>query len=386
MIDNIKKSNVIIVAAGTGSRVGGPLPKQYQEINGTPILAITTNRFLTMPEIQRTIVVINKNHQEYFDTKVLPFLKGTVELTYGGKLRQDSVLQGLKQLPSDELVLIHDGARPFVSKNLIKTIIKQTREHGAAAPGLKITDTPWKVENSLVVAGVNRTNLYNAQTPQGFYKRDIFTFYNKKDESKTDDVGLAIKNGLTVKFVKGEENNKKITTMADMISYNTGQNIHTEFRTGIGYDVHAFEKGQTIILCGIKIPYKYSLMGHSDADVSMHAITDALYGAIAEGDIGTWFPPNEPEWKNKNSEIFLEHSKNLLSNRGFLISNIDCTIICEEPKITPHVKKMKDNIARILDIEKQRISIKATTSEKLGFIGRKEGIATQAIATVKKID
>ena len=386
MIDNTKKSNVIIVAAGTGSRVGGPLPKQYQEINGTPILAITTNRFLTMPEIQRTIVVINKNHQEYFDTKVLPFLKGTVELTYGGKLRQDSVLQGLKQLPSDELVLIHDGARPFVSKNLIKTIIKQTREHGAAAPGLKITDTPWKVEKSLVVAGVNRTNLYNAQTPQGFYKRDIFTFYNKMDESKTDDVGLAIKNGLTVKFVKGEENNKKITTMADMISNNTGQNIHTEFRTGIGYDVHAFEKGQTIILCGIKIPYKYSLMGHSDADVSMHAITDALYGAIAEGDIGTWFPPNEPEWKNKNSEIFLEHSKNLLINRGFLISNIDCTIICEEPKITPHVKKMKDNIARILDIEKQRISIKATTSEKLGFIGRKEGIATQAIATVKKID
>ena len=137
MIDNTKKSNVIIVAAGTGSRVGGPLPKQYQEINGIPILAITTNRFLTMPEIQRTIVVINKNHQEYFDTKVLPFLKGTVELTYGGKLRQDSVLQGLKQLPSDELVLIHDGARPFVSKNLIKTIIKQTREHGAAAPGLK---------------------------------------------------------------------------------------------------------------------------------------------------------------------------------------------------------------------------------------------------------
>ena len=386
MIDNTKKSNVIIVAAGTGSRVGGPLPKQYQEINGTPILAITTNRFLTMPEIQRTIVVINKNHQEYFDTKVLPFLKGIVELTYGGKLRQDSVLQGLKQLPSDELVLIHDGARPFVSKKLIKTIIKQTQEHGAAAPGLKITDTPWKVEKSLVVAGVNRTNLYNAQTPQGFYKRDIFTFYNKMDESKTDDVGLAIKNGLTVKFVKGEENNKKITTMADMISYNTGQNIHTEFRTGIGYDVHAFEKGQTIILCGIKIPYKYSLMGHSDADVSMHAITDALYGAIAEGDIGTWFPPNEPEWKNKNSEIFLEHSKNLLSNRGFLISNIDCTIICEEPKITPHVKKMKDNIARILDIEKQRISIKATTSEKLGFIGRKEGIATQAIATVKKID
>jgi 2-C-methyl-D-erythritol 4-phosphate cytidylyltransferase/2-C-methyl-D-erythritol 2,4-cyclodiphosphate synthase len=386
MINNTKKSNVIIVAAGTGSRVGGPLPKQYQQINGMPILAITTNRFLTMPEIQRTIVVINKNHQEYFDTEVLPFLKGTVELTYGGKLRQDSVLQGLKQLPSDEVVLIHDGARPFVSKNLIKTIIKQTREYGAAAPGLKITDTPWKVKNSLVVAGVNRTNLYNAQTPQGFYKRDIFTFYNKKDESKTDDVGLAIKNGLTVKFVKGEENNKKITTMADMVSNNTGQNIHTEFRTGIGYDVHAFEKGQTIILCGVKIPYKYSLMGHSDADVSMHAITDALYGAIAEGDIGTWFPPNEPEWKNKNSEIFLEHSKNLLNNRGFLISNIDCTIICEEPKITPHVKKMKDNIARILDIEKQRISIKATTSEKLGFIGRKEGIATQAIATVKKID
>ena len=172
--------------------------------------------------------------------------------------------------------------------------------------------------------------------------------------------------------------------MADIISNNTEQNTYTEFRTGIGYDVHAFEKGQTIILCGIKIPYKYSLMGHSDADVSMHAITDALYGAIAEGDIGRWFPPNELEWKNKNSEIFLKHSKNLLKNRGFLISNIDCTIICEEPKITPHVKEMKDNISRILDIEEQRISIKATTSEKLGFIGRQEGIATQAIVTVKK--
>ncbi len=384
MNNNTKKSNVIIVAAGTGSRVGGPLPKQYQEINGTPILALTTNKFLTMSEIQKTIVVINKNHQEYFDTKILPFLKGTVELAYGGRLRQDSVFQGLKQLPSDELVLIHDGARPFVSKNLIKTIIKQAQKYGAAAPGLKTTDTTWKVKNSLVVSGIDRTNLYNAQTPQGFYKRDIFAFYNKKDESKTDDVGLAIKNGLRVKFVDGEENNKKITTMADIISNNTEQNTYTEFRTGIGYDVHAFEKGQTLILCGIKIPYKYSLMGHSDADVSMHAITDALYGAIAEGDIGTWFPPNEPEWKNKKSEIFLTHSKNLLKKRGFLISNIDCTIICEEPKITPHVKEMKDNISRILGIEEQRISIKATTSEKLGFIGRQEGIATQAIATVKK--
>ena len=386
MNDNTKKSNVIIVAAGIGSRAGGQLPKQYQEIDGTPILALTTNKFLTMFEIKKIIVVINKNHQEYFDTKILPFLKGPVELTYGGKLRQDSVFQGLKKIPSDELVLIHDGARPFVSKKLIKTIIKQTQKHGAAAPGLKITDTTWKVKNSLVVADIDRTNLYNAQTPQGFYKRDIFAFYNKKDESKTDDVGLAIKNGLRVKFVDGEEDNKKITTMADIINNNTGQNTYTEFRTGIGYDVHAFDKGQTIILCGIKIPYKYSLKGHSDADVSMHAITDALYGAIAEGDIGRWFPPNELEWKNKNSEIFLTHSKNLLKNRGFFISNIDCTIICEEPKITPHVKEMKDNISRILDIEEQRISIKATTSEKLGFIGRQEGIATQAIATVKKID
>ena len=339
-----------------------------------------------MFEIKKTIVVINKNHQEYFDTKILPFLKGAVELTYGGKLRQDSVFQGLKKLPSDELVLIHDGARPFVSKKLIKTIIKQTQEHGAAAPGLKITDTTWKVKNSLVVAGVDRANLYNAQTPQGFYKRDIFTFYNKKDESKTDDVGLAIKNGLRVKFVEGEKNNKKITTMTDILSSNTAQNNHTEFRTGIGYDVHAFDEGQTIKLCGITIPYKHSLLGHSDADVSMHAITDALYGAIAEGDIGTWFPPDEPEWKNKNSEIFLTHSKNLLTDRGFLISNIDCTIVCEEPKIKPHVKKMQDNIARILDIDMRRISIKATTSEKLGFIGRQEGIATHAIATVIKID
>ena len=385
MTENNNKSNVIIVAAGKGSRVGGPLPKQYQEINGIPILALTINRFITMSEIQKIIVVINKSHQEYFKNIILPFMKGEVELAYGGRLRQDSVLQGLKLLPSDELVLIHDGARPFVSQNLIKTIIKQTREHGAAAPGLKITDTTWKVENSLISSGIDRTNLYYAQTPQGFYKKDIFAFYDQgKDETKTDDVGLAIKNGLRVKFVEGEENNKKITTMNDIINNKIGQNNHTEFRTGIGYDVHAFDKGKAVILCGIKIPYKYSLMGHSDADVSMHAITDALYGAIAEGDIGTWFPPNEPKWKNKDSEIFLTHSKNLLSNRGFKISNIDCTIVCEEPKINPHVEEMKENIARILDIERQRVSIKATTSEKLGFIGRQEGIATHAIATVIK--
>ena len=213
----------------------------------------------------------------------------------------------------------------------------------------------------------------------------INNFYDqKKDETKTDDVGLAIKNGLRVKFVEGEENNKKITTMNDIINNKIGQNNQSEFRTGIGYDVHAFDKGKAIILCGIKIPYKFSLMGHSDADVSMHAITDALYGAIAEGDIGTWFSPNEPKWKNKNSEIFLTHSKNLLNNRGFKISNIDCTIVCEEPKINPHVEEMKENIARILDIERQQVSIKATTSEKLGFIGRQEGIASHAIATVIK--
>ena len=384
MTDNNKKSNVIIVAAGKGTRVGGPLPKQYQEINGTPILALTINRFITMSEIQKIIVVINKEHQEYFNNIILPFIKGEVELAFGGRLRQDSVFQGLKLLPSNELVLIHDGARPFVNRNLIKTIIEQTRKHGASAPGLKITDTTWKVENSLVSSGIDRTNLYYAQTPQGFYKKDIIAFYDQKDETKTDDVGLAIKNGLRVQFVEGDENNKKITTMNDILDNNTGQNSLTDFRTGIGYDVHAFDKGKAIILCGIKIPYEYSLMGHSDADVSMHAITDALYGAIAEGDIGTWFPPNEPKWKNKNSEIFLTHSKNLLNNRGFKISNIDCTIVCEEPKINPHVAEMRENIARILDIERQRVSIKATTSEKLGFIGRQEGIATHAIATVIK--
>ncbi len=204
MTDNHKKSNVIIVAAGKGSRVGGPLPKQYQEINGITILALTINRFITMSEIQKIIVVINKSHQEYFKNIILPFIKGEVELAFGGRLRQDSVFQGLKLLPSNELVLIHDGARPFVSKNLIKTIIKQTREHGAAAPGLKITDTTWKVENSLISSGMDRTNVYYAQTSQGFYKKDIFAFYDAgKDETKTDDVGLAIKNGLREKFVEG---------------------------------------------------------------------------------------------------------------------------------------------------------------------------------------
>ena len=235
------------------------------------------------------------------------------------------------------------------------------------------------------MAGVNRTNLYNAQTPQGFFKRDIFAFYNKKDESKTDDVGLAIKNGLTVKFVKGEENNKKITTMADMISNNTGQNIHTEFRTGIGYDVHAFEKGQTIILCGIKIPYKYSLMGHSDADVLIHVICDSLLGAANLGDIGKHFPDSSDEYKDIDSKILLERVMELIRKGGYEIGNIDSTICLETPKLESYIDLMRGELSRCMNIKADVISIKATTTEKLGFVGREEGISAYAIVLINKV-
>lgn len=384
MTKNTDKSQVIIVAAGSGLRVGGLLPKQYQELNGKPILAQTINCFSALAEIDKIIVVISKNHQKLFDSIILPLLERNVELTYGGEYRQDSVYEGLKLISANDLALIHDGARPFINRKLIKTIIGQTKKYGAAAPGLKVTDSTWSVKDSQIVSTIDRSNLYKAQTPQGFYKKDIFSFYKHTVQKNTDDVALAIKNGLKVKFVVGDEKNIKITTMKDLMNSNKKHINQSEFRTGIGYDVHAFEPGTELVLCGIKIPFEYSLLGHSDADVSMHAITDALYGAIGEGDIGTWFPPDSKEWKNMNSEVFLTHAKNLMFEKSFLISNIDCTIICEEPKIKPYAHKMKKNIAQILNIDVQQVSIKATTSESLGFVGRKEGIATQAVVTVKR--
>lgn len=386
MVKRPNKIKAIIVSAGNGKRVGGDLPKQYLKINGIPILAKTIQRFHEVDIIDEVIVVISQKHQKYFDKFILPIIQKEVVIILGGKTRRESVYEGLKHTGSEDLVLIHDGARPFITYELIIKIINGVKHFGAAAPGMKVTDSIWEKNNKVISGVQNRDNFLKAQTPQGFFTKDIIKNYEKVKKEPSDDVELAVNNGLKVRIVEGDEKNIKITTMNDIEKINSTSKSFLKIRTGIGYDVHAFEAGNELILCGLKIPFNKSLKGHSDADVVMHAITDAIYGAIAEGDIGTWFPPNDIKWKNSNSEVFLKHANSLLTKKGYVISNLDCTIICEEPKIQPYTQKMRINMENILQITKDRISIKATTTEKLGFTGRKEGIAVQAIITVQKND
>lgn len=386
MVKRPNKIKAIIVSAGNGKRVGGDLPKQYLKIDGIPILAKTIQRFHEVDIIDEVIVVISQKHQKYFDKFILPIIQKEVVIILGGKTRRESVYEGLKHTGSEDLVLIHDGARPFITYELIIKIINGVKHFGAAAPGMKVTDSIWEKNNKVISGVQNRDNFLKAQTPQGFFTKDIIKNYEKVKKEPSDDVELAVNNGLRVRIVEGDEKNIKITTMNDIENINSTSKSFLKIRTGIGYDVHAFEAGNELILCGLKIPFNKSLKGHSDADVVMHAITDAIYGAIAEGDIGTWFPPNDIKWKNSNSEVFLKHANSLLTKKGYVISNLDCTIICEEPKIQPYTQKMRINMENILQITKDRISIKATTTEKLGFTGRKEGIAVQAIITVQKND
>ena len=386
MVKKPNKIKAIIVSAGNGKRVGGDLPKQYLKIDGIPILAKTIQRFHEVDIIDEVIVVISQKHQKYFDKFILPIIQKEVVIILGGKTRRESVYEGLKHTDLEDLVLIHDGARPFITYELIIKIINGVKHFGAAAPGMKVTDSIWEKNNKVISGVQNRDNFLKAQTPQGFFTKDIIKNYEKVKKEPSDDVELAVNNGLRVRIVEGDEKNIKITTMNDIENINSTSKSFLKIRTGIGYDVHAFEAGNELILCGLKIPFNKSLKGHSDADVVMHAITDAIYGAIAEGDIGTWFPPNDIKWKNSNSEVFLKHANSLLTKKGYVISNLDCTIICEEPKIQPYTQKMRINMENILQITKDRISIKATTTEKLGFTGRKEGIAAQAIITVQKND
>ena len=386
MVKRPNKIKAIIVSAGNGKRVGGDLPKQYLKIDGIPILAKTIQRFHEVDIIDEVIVVISQKHQKYFDKFILPIIQKEVVIILGGKTRRESVYEGLKHTDLEDLVLIHDGARPFITYELIIKIINGVKHFGAAAPGMKVTDSIWEKNNKVISGVQNRDNFLKAQTPQGFFTKDIIKNYEKVKKEPSDDVELAVNNGLRVRIVEGDEKNIKITTMNDIENINSTSKSFLKIRTGIGYDVHAFEAGNELILCGLKIPFNKSLKGHSDADVVMHAITDAIYGAIAEGDIGTWFPPNDIKWKNSNSEVFLKHANSLLTKKGYVISNLDCTIICEEPKIQPYTQKMRINMENILQITKDRISIKATTTEKLGFTGRKEGIAVQAIITVQKND
>ncbi|OOY08757.1 bifunctional 2-C-methyl-D-erythritol 4-phosphate cytidylyltransferase/2-C-methyl-D-erythritol 2,4-cyclodiphosphate synthase [Thioclava sp. F36-7] len=370
---------IIIVAAGRGTRAGGETPKQWQSLAGQPVLAHTVAAF---KGIGRIVVVL---HPEDMTRGIAQF-QGEVALCAGGATRDASVRNALEMLEGSgvEKVLIHDGARPLVSRAVIDGVLDALDSAQAAAPALPVSDALWTGENGQVTGTQDRNGLYRAQTPQGFEFDAILSAHRAHPGGSADDVEVARAAGLSVAITRGSEDNLKITYPEDFARAERLLGDKMDIRLGHGYDVHAFEPGDHVTLCGVAVPHDKKLKGHSDADVGMHALTDAIYGALAEGDIGRHFPPSDPQWKGAASEIFLDHAVKLAEARGFRLGNADVTLICERPKIGPHAAEMAQALARIIGIEPGRISVKATTSERLGFTGREEGIAAIATATLIK--
>ncbi|QBF31734.1 bifunctional 2-C-methyl-D-erythritol 4-phosphate cytidylyltransferase/2-C-methyl-D-erythritol 2,4-cyclodiphosphate synthase [Thalassococcus sp. S3] len=369
----------IIVAAGRGERAGGAIAKQWQVVAGRRVIDWTVQRFLNHPDISHIVLVLPEN-----DPKAATAFKdlSKVICTTGGQTRMKSVNNGLQALAGERVskVLIHDVARPCVPDQVIADVLDALDKDEAAAPGLAVSDALWHGDAGTVQATRDRTGLFAAQTPQGFAYHAIRAAHDAFDGEAADDVEVARAAGLEVRIVPGHPDNLKITRPEDFARAARILEEQMDIRLGNGYDVHRFTDGDHVVLCGVKIPHDRSLDGHSDADVGMHAVTDAVYGALAEGDIGRHFPPSDPQWKGAASEIFLRHAVQLARDRGFEISNVDCTLVCEFPKIGPHSARMQSQMADLMAVDERRVSIKATTSERLGFTGRGEGIA--ALATV----
>jgi 2-C-methyl-D-erythritol 4-phosphate cytidylyltransferase/2-C-methyl-D-erythritol 2,4-cyclodiphosphate synthase len=374
-------SAAIIVAAGRGMRAGGGVPKQWRPVAGQPVARWTLQAFAPR---MRTVLVVHP------DDRALAAAAAEgldVALVAGADTRTGSVRAGLEALAGDppDTVLIHDVARPCVSSALVDAVLAALDTTPGAAPALAVTDALWRGADGTVTGTAARDGLYRAQTPQGFRFAEILTAHRAHRGPADDDVAIARAAGLPVAIVPGEETNLKITGPEDFARADailTQRGAAMDIRLGNGFDVHAFGPGDAVTLCGITIPHDRALMGHSDADVAMHAVTDALYGALALGDIGRHFPPSDPQWKGADSRIFLRHACNQASERGYAISNIDVTIVCETPKIGPHAAAMMQEMAGIMQISSDRISVKATTSERLGFTGRGEGIAAIATAAL----
>ncbi|MCU0800757.1 MAG: bifunctional 2-C-methyl-D-erythritol 4-phosphate cytidylyltransferase/2-C-methyl-D-erythritol 2,4-cyclodiphosphate synthase [Rhodobacteraceae bacterium] len=367
---------IIIVAAGRGTRAGGDLPKQWQMLAGQPVLAHTLAAFAGRGRI---VLVVHPD-----DMPRAAALMGA-EVVAGGGTRAESVRNALRHLAGQNVtqVLIHDGARPLVPPAVIDAVLAALQTAPAAAPALPVTDALWRGDGGQVAGTQDRDSLYRAQTPQGFHFEAILAAHLAHQGDAADDVAVARAAGMPVIITPGDEDNLKLTYPQD---FSRAEGIlrgrHMDLRVGNGFDVHAFTAGDHVWLCGVKVPHDKALLGHSDADVGMHALTDAIYGALAEGDIGTHFPPSDPQWKGAASHIFLAHAMLRLRTRGFALSNADVTLICERPKIGPHATEMRMALAHVMGVEVERISVKATTSERLGFTGREEGIAALATATL----
>jgi 2-C-methyl-D-erythritol 4-phosphate cytidylyltransferase / 2-C-methyl-D-erythritol 2,4-cyclodiphosphate synthase len=381
----------LILAAGSGSRAGGDVPKQYQPLGGKAVLRHTLATFSAHPMVAEVRAVISPADESLYQEAARGLRLGSP--VAGGETRQESGRRGLEALSEvkPRLVLIHDAARPFTSPALISSVIQALDKHEGAVPAMPMAETLKRASRGVVVETIDRAGIWAAQTPQGFRYELIRDAHERAAMSGlanfTDDAAIGEWAGMEIAVVPGEGQNFKLTTAEDM-RLAEGRFVRDDrrcldIRIGQGFDVHAFEPGNRVVLCGVHIPHSMKLKGHSDADVAMHALTDALLGSIGEADIGTHFPPTDPQWENAESATFLRHAVRLIERRGGFIAHIDLTIVCEAPRIAPHIDAMKNSLARLLGLVPERIAIKATTSEGLGFTGRGEGLVAFAIATVR---
>ena len=390
MGNNVTKNVVVIVAAGRGERLGSEAgPKQYRMLRKNTVLQNTITCFSSHPDIHAIQVVVHGDDKNLYENYIIPNDK-LLPPVIGGVSRQESCKAGVDAVIEHgfEKVLIHDAARPFVEASTITNVLNAIESGVGTLPANQIADTVKHAdEKGMVLKTIPRDNLYLAQTPQGFLLSEIHQAHVKaalaNPHGFTDDAAVAEHAGIKVRLVDGNADNFKITTKSDLHQAEGKQSMSLaipDVRTGSGYDVHTLGPGDKVILCGLEIPHTQSLQGHSDADVGLHSLTDALLGTIGAGDIGSHFPPSDPQWKGASSDRFIEHAVQLVLEAGGVITNMDVTIICEAPKIGPHRDKMREKISQICSVELERVSVKATTNEKIGFIGREEGIA--ALATV----
>ncbi|MHA1517059.1 MAG: bifunctional 2-C-methyl-D-erythritol 4-phosphate cytidylyltransferase/2-C-methyl-D-erythritol 2,4-cyclodiphosphate synthase [Alphaproteobacteria bacterium] len=386
----------LIVAAGRGTRMAGDAkkPKQYCPLGGVPMLARTIDAFAKHPQIDDILVVIHPDDRTLYEAATAPIGGRLLAPVAGGARRQESVRAGLEALAAKQtdFVVIHDAARPFVDADLITRVIAGLEEHAGALPCLPVTDTLKRGEAGRIVGTVAREGLWRAQTPQGFWFEAILKAHRAAARDSTldftDDAAVAEWFGIDVALVEGSEHNRKLTTAEDLKIADEMLRTDRETAAGTvcvacGYDVHALSSGDAVILCGVSIPHTKTLVGHSDADVGLHALTDALLGTIADGDIGLHFPPSDERWRGAPSDIFLKTAADKVQQRGGAIVHVDVTLMCEAPRIGPYRDPMRTRIAEILKIDPSQVSIKATTNEGLGFVGRSEGIAAMATATVR---
>ena len=386
---DLPETVALIVGAGRGRRFGGDIPKQYRLLDGEPVIRHTLRAFCSSNAVDHVQAVIHPDDLDLFNEAADGL--DIASPVWGGDSRQDSVRLGLMHIAerAPQRVLIHDAARPFVAGDLIERVVAALDHAVGAIPALPVTDTLKRATDEAdgsarIEATVSREGLWRAQTPQGFRFKEILAAHEKlRGNTLTDDAALAEHEGLPVRIVAGSEANVKITTEEDL---RRGQSVMNAdmatYCTGSGFDVHTFGDGEFVTLCGVRIEHSQGLVGHSDADVALHAVTDALLGAAGAGDIGDHFPPSDPQWRGAASDLFLRHAASLVREMGGTICNVDVTLICEAPKIGPHREAMRTRLADILEIPPARSSVKATTTEGLGFTGRRQGIAAQAVATV----